>query len=49
MRITEEQEKVLASLVCERLRDNDENSKLIHNFENKRGALIVDYLKRYGM
>lgn len=48
MRITEKQEEILDNLTCERLRDNDINCKLIQNFENKKGTLIVDYLKKYG-
>lgn len=49
MKITKQQEEILDSLVCERLRDNDVNSALIQNFENEKGVLIVDYLKRYGL
>lgn len=49
MKITEEQKKILDELVCERLRDNPNSSTLIQNFENEKGALIVDYLKQYGL
>lgn len=49
MRITKEQENILNELVCERLKDNPENSILIQNFENEKGVLIVDYLKQYGL
>ena len=49
MKITEEQEKILDELVCERLRDNPNSSTLIQNFENEKGTLIVDYLKQYGL
>ena len=49
MKITEEQKKILDELACERLRDNPNSSTLIQNFENEKGALIVDYLKQYGL
>lgn len=49
MRITDEQNEMLDELICERLRDNPNSSTLIQNFENKRGTLIVDYLKQYGL
>lgn len=49
MRITDEQKGILDELICERLRDNPNSSTLIQNFENKRGTLIVDYLKQHGM
>lgn len=49
MRITDEQNGILDELICERLRDNPNSSTLIQNFENKRGTLIVDYLKQHGM
>ena len=49
MKITEEQEKILDELVCERPRDNPNSSTLIQNFENEKGTLIVDYLKQYGL
>lgn len=48
MRITKEQEKILDALTCERLRDDEINIDLIQNFENKKGELIVDYLKKNG-
>lgn len=48
MKITTEQEQILDSLVCERLSRNQKNYGLIRKFENKKGALIVDYLKQYG-
>ncbi len=49
MRIQEEQERILDSLICERLKDNPESEMLICDFENKKGSLIVDYLKQYGL
>lgn len=49
MRITKEQQNILDDLVCERLKDNPENSALIQDFENEKGVLIVDYLKQYGL
>lgn len=49
MRITDEQNEILDELIFERLRDNPDSSTLIQNFENKRGTLIVDYLKQYGL
>lgn len=49
MKITTEQEKILDQLICERLRDNPESSSLIQTFESKKGNLIVDYLKQYGL
>jgi len=49
MRITTEQEHILDELVCERLSDNAENVTLIQDFESERGALIVNYLKQYGL
>ena len=49
MRITDEQNEMLDELICERLRDNPNSSTLIQNFEKKRGTLIVDYLKQYGL
>lgn len=49
MRITNEQNAILDALICERLRDNPNNSALIQNFNNKKGTLIVDYLKQYGL
>lgn len=49
MRITKEQQNILDELVCERLKDNPENSALIQDFENEKGVLIVDYLKQYGL
>ncbi len=49
MRITKEQQSILDELVCERLKENEENSRLIQDFENEKGTLIVDYLKQYGL
>lgn len=49
MKITEEQEKILDELVCERLRDNPGSGALIQNLKNEKGTLIVDYLKQYGL
>lgn len=49
MRIAKEQQNILDELVCERLKDNPENSALIQDFENEKGVLIVDYLKQYGL
>lgn len=49
MKITEEQNAILDGLICERLRDNPNSSVLIQDFENRKGTLIVDYLKQYGL
>lgn len=49
MNITEGQNAILDKLICERLRDNPNSSVLIQDFENEKGTLIVDYLKRYGL
>lgn len=49
MRITKEQEAILDSLICERLKDNPNSSILIQGFENEKGTLIVDYLKQKGL
>lgn len=49
MKITKEQEAILNELVCERLRDNQDSCELIQNFQSERGALIVEYLKQYGL
>lgn len=45
MKITEEQEKIINSFLCERLTINPENKKKIETFENDRGENIVRYLK----
>lgn len=49
MKITEEQNAILDGLICERLRDNPNSSVLIQDFENRKGTLIVEYLKQYGL
>lgn len=49
MQITEQQNLILEGLVCERLKDNPDSTRLIQGFENKKGTLIVDYLKQYGL
>lgn len=45
MRITAEQEKILATFECERLSSNDLNFYLIKNFLNKKGQAIVEYFQ----
>lgn len=45
MKITEKQEKILNTLICERLSDNKNNEALIKDFRNEKGASIVGYLK----
>lgn len=42
--ITAKQIKILKSFSCERLRDNDDNQKLIKEFSNSRGYGIVNSL-----
>lgn len=49
MRITKEQENILDSLICQRLKDDDKNTELIKSFNNEKGILIVEYLKQYGL
>ena len=49
MKITEEQNVILDELICERLRDNPDNYRLIQSFESKKGELIVEYLKQNGL
>lgn len=48
MKITNEQEKILDSFICERLSADVFNSELIHTFVSKRGASLVNYFKEYG-
>lgn len=49
MKITKEQQSILDELVCERLGDNPDSKNLIQSFQNKRGILIVNYLKHRGL
>lgn len=48
MRITDNQEKVLSSLRCERLSENADNEKLIQSFQSERGSSLVSYFKQFG-
>ena len=45
MKITEEQEQILNTFLCERLTINPENKKKIETFKNVRGENIVKYLQ----
>lgn len=49
MRITDNQQRILDELICERLKDNQENEKLIQDFKNEKGELLVEYLKQKGL
>ncbi len=49
MRITDKQRDILNNLTCERLCDDILNAELIQNFENRKGSLIVEYLKEKGI
>lgn len=49
MRITNEQEQILNSLICERLSADNENKILIENFVSKRGSSLVKYLRKQGL
>lgn len=40
---------VLDKLVCERLSDNPESGDLNQTFQGKRGTLVIEYLKQYGL
>lgn len=46
MKITEEQRNLLDSLVCERLRDNPQNKRLVQLFCNKRNDGIAETLRK---
>lgn len=48
MRITREQEKILESLVCQRLTMDPGNKTLVRSFENKRNRGLAEYLKTLG-
>lgn len=41
MRITEEQNRILDSFVCERLTANEENQQLINGFMSEKGESLV--------
>lgn len=45
MRITEEQQQIVDSLICERLTSKAGNKQLISAFENKTNPNLADYLK----
>lgn len=45
MRITEEQERILGSLHCERLSSNVDNFRLVDDFYNGRNPSIVNTLQ----
>lgn len=48
MRITEEQNRILDSFVCERLTANEENQQLINGFMSEKGESLVNYLQKFG-
>lgn len=46
MRITEEQKRILDSLVVERLRENkEENALLVKSFANEKNPTLVQIIK----
>lgn len=50
MEITEEQQIILDSLVCERLRTHPStNSQLVQNFTNDRGEALIEYLQQLAL
>lgn len=49
MRITEEQENILNSFICERLSYDAVNEDIIQSFVSKKGSSLVAYFKEYGM
>lgn len=49
MKITDEQQKVLDSFICERFSANDNNTDLIDTFTSKKGSSLVDYFREYGL
>mgnify|MGYP003304991826 CR=1 FL=1 len=48
MRITEEQDRILNNLICERLSTDSKNEELIQSFVSKRGSSLVSYFKNLG-
>lgn len=48
MKITDEQEKILDNLICERLSSDTINEELIKNFTSKRGSQLVSYFQKFG-
>lgn len=49
MRITDEQQKVLDSFICERLSADDTNIDLINDFTSEKGFSLVKYFRECGL
>ena len=47
-RLSEDQRKVLSSLVCERFSATADNVEIVKSFTNSKGELLLDYAKNYG-